>query len=136
MRTYKYQFEHQSNVIRLGNLLDDMHEVHKYFHLWQRQRYKDGLPYANYNAMSVHLTELKKTTHRHWNSLPSQAIQCEWVCKYFVKNLSWRSPSSGLQTPPTSKGFKQFSETSKSKVNRCGLFSAPAERYVYSPRGV
>ena len=77
MRTYKYQFEHPSNVIRLGNLLDDMHEVHKYFHLWQRQRYKDGLPYANYHAMSGHLTELKKTTHRHWNSLPSQAIQCE-----------------------------------------------------------
>ena len=58
-------------------MLDDMHEVHKYFHLWQRQRYKDGLPYANYHAMSAHLTELKKTTHRHWKSLPSQAIQCE-----------------------------------------------------------
>ena len=27
--------------------------------------------------MSAHLTELKKTTHPHWNSLPSQAIQCE-----------------------------------------------------------
>ena len=58
-------------------MLDDLHEVHKYFHLWQRQRYKDGLPYANYHAMSAHLTELKKTTHRHWKSLPSQAIQCE-----------------------------------------------------------
>ena len=40
-------------------------------------RYKDGLPYANYNAMSAHLTVLKKTTHRHWRALPSQAIQCE-----------------------------------------------------------
>ncbi len=77
MHTYKYQFEHQSNTIRLGNLLDDMHQVHVYFHLWQRQRYKDGLPHANYHAMSAHLTVLKKTTHRHWNALPSQAIQCE-----------------------------------------------------------
>ncbi len=77
MRTYKYKFEHRSNTIRLGNLIDNVHEVHKYFHLWQRQRYKDGLPYANYNAMSAHLTVLKQTTHPHWNALPSQAIQCE-----------------------------------------------------------
>ena len=25
----------------------------------------------------MHLTELKQTTHPHWNALPSQAIQCE-----------------------------------------------------------
>ena len=54
-----------------------MWQVHEYFHKWQHQRYKDGLPYANYEAMSVHLTELKQTTHPHWNALPSQAIQCE-----------------------------------------------------------
>ena len=77
MKTYKYKFGSQSNTIRLGNLIDDMHEVHKYFHLWQRQRYKDGLPYANYNAMAAHLTALKRTTHPHWKALPSQAIQEE-----------------------------------------------------------
>ena len=77
MHTDKYQFGHQRSMIRLGNLIDDMHEVHKYFHLWQRQRHKDGLVYANYHAMSAHLTELKKTTHPHWKCLPSQAIQCE-----------------------------------------------------------
>ena len=77
MKTYKYKIGNQSNTIRLGNLLDDMWQVHKYFHDWQRQRYKDRLPYANYNAMSGHLTELKKTTHPHWRALPSQAIQCE-----------------------------------------------------------
>ena len=77
MRTYKYPIRKHPKNKRLGHLLDDMHEVHKYFHLWQRQRYKDGLPYANYHAMSAHLTELKKTTHPHWQGLPSQAIQCE-----------------------------------------------------------
>ena len=67
----------QSITIRIGNLLDDMWQVHEYFHKWQRQRYKDGLPYSNYNAMCAHLTELKRTTHPHWNALPSQAIQEE-----------------------------------------------------------
>ena len=66
-----------SNLIRLGNLLDDMWQVHKYFHDWQNQRYRDGLSYANYNAMSAHLTDCKQTTHPHWYALPSQAIQEE-----------------------------------------------------------
>ncbi len=77
MKTYKYKIYNQSNLIRLGNLLDDMSQVHVYFHKWQRQRYKDGLPYANYNAMSAHLTALKRTTHPHWKALPSQAMQEE-----------------------------------------------------------
>ena len=77
MKVYKYRLYDQSNCIRLGNLLDDMWQVHKYFHEWQDERYRNGLPYANYNAMSAHLTDLKRTTHPHWNTLPSQAIQEE-----------------------------------------------------------
>ena len=77
MKTYKYKFGAQSNTIRIGNLLDDIWQVHVYFHRRQRQRYKDGLPYAGYAAMCEHLTDLKRTTHSHWNALPSQAIQEE-----------------------------------------------------------
>ena len=77
MKTYKYKFSNQCNTIRLGNLLDDMWQVHQYFHAWQNQRYQEGLPYANYNAMSDHLTKCKQTTHPHWKGLPSQAIQQE-----------------------------------------------------------
>ena len=77
MKTYKYPLYDQSNTIRIGNLLDDMWQVHVYFHEWQRQRYKDGLPYANHAAMCKHLTDLKRTTHPHWHALPSQAIQEE-----------------------------------------------------------
>ncbi len=77
MKTYKYKIGDQSNCMRIGNLLDDMWQVHAYFHKWQRQRYKDGFGYANYAVMCKQLTALKRTTHRHWNMLPSQAIQEE-----------------------------------------------------------
>ncbi len=77
MNAYKYLIGKQSNTIRIGNLLDDMWQVHEYFHKWQRQRYKDGFPYANHIAMSAHVKDLKRTTHPHWNALPSQAIQAE-----------------------------------------------------------
>ncbi len=72
MKTDKYPLGNQSNTIRLGNLLDDMWQVPVYFHKWQRHRYKAGLPYANYNASCAHLTELKRTTHLHWNALPKR----------------------------------------------------------------
>ena len=88
MKTYKYPLGKESNTIRIGNLLDDMWQVHEYFHTWQRQRYKDDwFPYANYHAMSAHLTKLKATTHRHWNSLPSQAIQEEWSDSQMVNSF-------------------------------------------------
>ncbi len=77
MRNFKYQIRNQSNTIRIGNMLDDMWQVHDYFHKWQDERYKEGLPYANYHVMAAHLTELKRTTHPHWNALPSQAMQEE-----------------------------------------------------------
>ena len=77
MRTFRYEFQHQSNVIRIGNLLDDMWQVHVYFHEWQRQRYQEGLPYANFECMCEHAKHLKDTTHPHWQALPSQAIQQE-----------------------------------------------------------
>ena len=77
MNTYKYPIYDQSNTIRIGNLLDDMWQVHKYFHKWQRQRYKNGLPYVSYEGMCDHLKVLKDTTHPHWNALPSQAMQQE-----------------------------------------------------------
>ena len=54
-----------------------MWHVHEYFHKWQDQRYRDGLPYANWYAMNEHLVELKATTHPHWQALPSQAMQAE-----------------------------------------------------------
>ena len=77
MKTYKYPLYDQSNTIRIGNLLDDMWQVHEYFHKWQDERYRNGLPYANYHVMAAHLTDLKRTTHPHWKALPSQAIQEE-----------------------------------------------------------
>ena len=77
MKTYKYKMSDQSNLIRLGNLLDAMWQVHVYFHRWQDQRFRDGLPYANHAVMCEHLTELKQTTRLHWHALPSQAMQEE-----------------------------------------------------------
>ena len=104
MKTYKYKFGSQLNTIRIGNLLDDMWQVHDYFHRWQDERYRDELPYADYYEMSAHVKDLKRTTHPHWNALSSQAIQEElrrihMAYDRFFKKLSGkpkRNPDTSL----------------------------------------
>lgn len=73
--TYKYELYHQSNIIQLGNIIDDMHEVHKHFLALCKRYYKIYGKYPGKYILTKHLTKLKKTTKPHWNQLPSQALQ-------------------------------------------------------------
>ena len=75
MKTEKYELYHQSNVICLGNLLDDLHSVHVHLLLLQRRYYRIYGKYASFARICRHITKLKQRTKRHWNALPSQVIQ-------------------------------------------------------------
>ena len=75
MKTYKYELYHQSNVICLGNLLDDLHSVHVHLLLLQRRYYRIYGKYASFARICRHITKLKQRTKPHWNALPSQVIQ-------------------------------------------------------------
>ncbi|RKU22124.1 transposase [Candidatus Poribacteria bacterium] len=75
MKTEKYEFYHQSNVIQIGNLLDDLHSVHVHLLLLQRRYYLIYGKYASFARICRHITKLKARTKPHWNQLPSQVIQ-------------------------------------------------------------
>ena len=75
MKTYKYEFSHQSNRIMLGNLIDDMHSVHLHLLRLQRRYYRIYGKYASLSRILKHIKKLKQTTKRHWNQLPSQMLQ-------------------------------------------------------------
>ena len=75
MKTYEYEFYHQSNIIEIGNLLDDLHGVHVHLLLLQRRYYRIYGKYAGFGRICSHITKLKRTTQPHWNALPSQVIQ-------------------------------------------------------------
>ena len=49
MKTEKYELYHQSNIIQIGNLIDDMHSVHVHLILLQRRYYRI---YRKYAALS------------------------------------------------------------------------------------
>ena len=75
MRTYKYEFSHQSNLIQIGNLIDDLHGVHVHLQRLQRRYYRLFGKYASLSRILKHITKLKRTTKPHWYQLPSQMIQ-------------------------------------------------------------
>ncbi len=75
MTTYECEFYHQSNMIQIGNLLDDLHDVHVHLLLLQRRYYRMYGKYAGFGRICGHITKLKRTTKPHWNQLPSQVIQ-------------------------------------------------------------
>ena len=75
MKTEKYEFYHQSNIIMIGNLIDDLHSVHIHLLRLQRRYYRIYGKYASLSRILKHITKLKKRTKPHWNALPSQMIQ-------------------------------------------------------------
>ena len=75
IKTYKYEFSHQSNLIRLGNLIDAMHSVHVHLLRLQRRYYRMFGKYASRNRVHRHITKLKQRTKPHWYQLPSQTLQ-------------------------------------------------------------
>ena len=75
MKTHKYEFSHQSNIVMLGNLIDDLHSVHVHLLRLQRRYYRIFGKYASLSRILKHIKQLKRTTKLHWNHLPSQMIQ-------------------------------------------------------------
>ena len=75
MKTEKYELYHQSNIIQIGNLIDDLHSVHVHLLLLQRRYYRIYGKYASFARICGHITKLKQRTKPHWNALPSQVIQ-------------------------------------------------------------
>ena len=75
MKTEKYEFYHQSNLIQIGNLIDDLHGVHVHLLRLQRRYYRIYGKYASFAHICGHITKLKQRTKPHWNQLPSQVLQ-------------------------------------------------------------
>ena len=74
-KTYKYKLQSQSNVIKLGNMLDDMWQIHVHIMRLQRRYYRIFGKNLSAYRINAHIAKLKKRTKPHWADLPSQVVQ-------------------------------------------------------------
>ena len=73
-RTYKYQIREHAQNMRLGNMLDDLCDVHNHFLKLEKRYYRIYGTYAGRFRLQPHLTKLLKRTHKHWAWIPRDTL--------------------------------------------------------------
>lgn len=92
MRTYKDKIRNHPKNKRLGNLLDDLADVHNHFLKLEKRYYRIYGKYASRYKMQPHLTKLLKTTKKHWawiprDTLDAAIIRIDGAYQRFFKGL-------------------------------------------------
>ncbi|MCG9132139.1 transposase, partial [Candidatus Poribacteria bacterium] len=73
-RTYKYQIREHPKNKRLGNLLDDLCDVHNHFLKLENRYYGIYGKYAGRYRLQPHLTKLLERTKKHWAWIPRDTL--------------------------------------------------------------
>ena len=73
-RTSKYQIREHPQNMRLGNMLDDLCDVHNHFLALEKRYYRIYGKYAGRYRLQPHLTKLLKRTHKHWAWIPRDTL--------------------------------------------------------------
>ena len=74
VRTYKYQIREHPQNRRLGNLLDELCDVHNHFLALEKRYYCIYGKYAGRYRLQPHLTKLLQRTHKHWAWIPRDTL--------------------------------------------------------------
>ncbi len=73
-RTYKHQIREHPQNMRLGNMLDDLGDVHNHFLKLENRYYRRYGKYAGRYRLQPHLTNLLKRTKKHWAWIPRDTL--------------------------------------------------------------
>ncbi len=73
-RVYKYQLREHPQNKRLGNMLDDLGDVHNHFLALEKRYYRRYGLYAGRYRLQPHLTKLLKRTKQHWAWIPRDTL--------------------------------------------------------------
>ena len=73
-RVYKYQLREHPQNKRLGNMLDDLGDVHNHFLALEKRYYRRYGLYAGRYRLQPHLTKLLKRTKQQWAWIPRDTL--------------------------------------------------------------
>ena len=74
-KAHKFKLHNQSNIVKIGNMLDDMWQIHLHIMLLARRYYRIFGKNLSAYRIKKHIAKLKKRTKPHWADLPSQVVQ-------------------------------------------------------------
>ena len=73
-KTYKFQLREHPKTVRLGNMLDDLADVHNHFLALEKRYYRRYGKYAGRFRLQPHLTKLLERTKQHWAWIPRDTL--------------------------------------------------------------
>ena len=73
-RTYKFQLREHPKTVRLGNMLDDLADVHNHFLALEKRYYRRYGIYAGRFRLQPHLTKLLERTKQYWAWIPRDTL--------------------------------------------------------------
>ena len=73
-KTYKFQLREHPKNVRLGNMLDDLADVHNHFLKLEKRYYRRYGKYAGRFRLQPHLTKLLERTKQHWTWIPRDTL--------------------------------------------------------------
>ena len=88
-RTYKYQIREHPQNMRLGNMLDDLCDVHNHFLKLENRYYRRYGKYAGRYRLQPHLTKLLERTHKHWTWIPRDTLDAVIIRIHLSFENSW-----------------------------------------------
>ena len=140
LRTYKYQIREHPQNMRLGNMLDDLCDVHNHFLKLENRYYRPYGKYAGRYRLQPHLTKLLQRTHQHWAWIPRGTLDAVIIRLHLSFERFFDIPGVGrpkhkkrgkyrsakfqsgykLEEGRVRPSFKEWDEPSQSfKFNKC-----------------
>ena len=101
-RTNKYQIREHPQNMRLGNMLDDLCDVHNHFLKLENRYYRIYGKYAGRYRLQPHLTKLLERTHKHWAWIPRDTLDAVIINLHRGFENFFDIPKFGRPTKPCS----------------------------------
>ena len=94
-RVYKYQIREHPKNVRLGNMLDDLCDVHNHFLRLQNRYYRRYGKHVDRWRLQPHLTDMLKRTHQHWAWIPRDTLDAVIVRLHLAWERFFDLPGTG-----------------------------------------
>ena len=96
MRTYTYQIRNHPKNKRLGNLFDELCDVHNHFLRLEKRYYRRYGKYAGRYRLQPHLTKLLKRRKKHWAWIPRDTLDAVIIRIHLAYERAFKYPSVGF----------------------------------------
>ena len=94
-RTYKYPIREHPKNMRLGNMLDDLCDVHNHFLKLENRYYRRYGKYAGRYRLQPHLTQLLQRRKQHWAWIPRDTLDAVIIRLHLAWERFFEIPGTG-----------------------------------------